>query len=125
MRQNPQYIRWYDQDGLNAILADKWAELDPRWNRTPQIYSYSSWEDSPFQEAEFRSLISSPYVVHFATTGRKPWNDLKYPDGDIFYKYLDMTAWAGWRYTRWRSLQHRILISWRKFKRRLIQQGFS
>jgi lipopolysaccharide biosynthesis glycosyltransferase len=125
IQQNHQYIRLHDQDGLNAILAGHWGELDPRWNRTPQIFYYASWQDSPFLEADYKNMIDNPYIIHFATTGRKPWNQLQYPDGDVFYKYLDMTDWAGWRYNRWRALQHQAFLVWRKFKRKVLAKGLS
>lgn len=125
IQQNPQFIRWYDQDGLNALLAKNWGELPPQWNRTPQIYHYPSWHESPFEESAYNSLIKQPSIIHFATTGRKPWNDSHYPDGDIFYKYLDMTDWAGWRYNLWRALQHKVLLTSNRFQRTFLKKGLS
>jgi lipopolysaccharide biosynthesis glycosyltransferase len=94
----PEYLRWWDQDGLNAILANKWGEIDPRWNQIPHIYSYKRWQESPFSEATYKAIISSPYIIHFATRS-KPWNfKINYkPSEKLFFQYLDRTAWSGWR----------------------------
>ena len=37
-----------------------------------------------------------PYIVHF-TTRAKPWRACRHPLRGEFFKYLDRTAWAGWR----------------------------
>ena len=57
--QNPQYIRLPDQDGLNAVAAGKWRELNACWNRLPQ-------------DADNRG----PQIVHFLTN-RKPWQGFR------------------------------------------------
>ena len=94
---NKEHVRWWDQDGLNAVLAGQWSELDLRWNQMPHIYRYPSWEESPFDEDVYNQVISNPYIIHFAT-GSKPWHhDCSHPARDLFFHYLDMTDWAGWR----------------------------
>ncbi|QIR37807.1 glycosyltransferase family 8 protein [Tolypothrix sp. PCC 7910] len=108
VEQNKEYIRFHDQDGLNAVLAGQWGELDPRWNQTPFIYEYSSWENSPFNESTFNNVLNNPWIIHFASSF-KPWNAYKYRDKELFYKYLDMTAWAGWRYTFWNAIYRKFI----------------
>ncbi|HYX13518.1 MAG TPA: glycosyltransferase family 8 protein [Nostoc sp.] len=96
LTRNKQYVRWYDQDGMNAILAGKWGELEPRWNQMPFLFEYSSWQDSPFTEDVFNQLIKNPDVIHFATRD-KPWhNSCKHPDKDLFFQYLDNSIWSNW-----------------------------
>ncbi len=108
IEQNKDYIRWHDQDGMNAVLALKWRELDPRWNQTPAMYNYLSWEDSPFQEDVYNSLLHEPFIIHFASSN-KPWNSLTYhPANDLFFEYVDMTAWSGWRLTTWRRAWNKL-----------------
>lgn len=93
---NKQYVRWHDQDALNAILAGKWGELEPRWNQMPYLFQYSSWQDSPFTEDVFNQLINNPEIIHFST-GDKPWhNSCNHPDKDLFFKYLDNSIWSNW-----------------------------
>lgn len=98
LKTNKENILWWDQDGLNAILAGKWGELDPRWNLITQFfYHYSSWKESPFDEKIYNGLIKRPYIIHFNTKA-KPWHpDSRHPRKDLFFHYLDMTAWKGWR----------------------------
>ncbi|WP_414575270.1 glycosyltransferase family 8 protein [Anabaena sp. CCY 9402-a] len=73
--ENADYVRMGDQEGLNAVLANKWGKLNPKWNVISHILCYESWKDSPFKE-EIRhikdELIHKPDIVHFAGVA-KPW----------------------------------------------------
>ncbi|HEY9604706.1 MAG TPA: glycosyltransferase family 8 protein, partial [Allocoleopsis sp.] len=116
LQKNREYVRWHDTDVLNAILAGKWGELDPRWNQTPFIYQYSSWKESSLPEHIFHELIHHPYIVHFVSPA-KPWNSREeHPFRHLFFHYLDRTAWSGWRLTIWRRL-------WRRLVREIKQLG--
>ncbi|WP_016949056.1 glycosyltransferase family 8 protein [Anabaena sp. PCC 7108] len=110
--QNREYVR-NDQDGLNAVLAGKWQEIHPRWNQMPRIYDYSSWKESPYAEDIYEELLHQPYIIHF-TNSPKPWyaglqTECKHPKKDLFFQYLDMTSWSGWRDTVWRRLVRKLL----------------
>jgi lipopolysaccharide biosynthesis glycosyltransferase len=112
LQDNKEHIRWHDQDGLNAVLAGKWAELELRWNQLPSIYN-SSWEDSPFSQQEWTNALKDPYIIHFASSN-KPWNSTVYhPANDLFFHYVDKTSWAGWRFTIlkriWRKLRLNVV----------------
>jgi lipopolysaccharide biosynthesis glycosyltransferase len=101
-----------DQDGLNAILSGKWGELHPKWNVMPQNFEYSSWKESPHTEHLYEELIHHPGIIHYTNTP-KPWHaglkaECTHPKKHLFFHYLDMTAWSGWRDTFLRRL-------WRKF----------
>ena len=110
-----EQIRFADQDGMNAMLAGQWGELDSRWNQTPDIFKFASWQDSPFAEEVFNSILTDPYIIHFASAA-KPWNSREfYPANDLFFQYVDQTAWAGWRFTRWRRLWRRVNREAKKF----------
>jgi lipopolysaccharide biosynthesis glycosyltransferase len=97
LAKNRQYIRWHDQDILNAIVKGQWGELDRRWNKMdPQRLTSEDVENA--------------YIIHF-TSMAKPWSTLEqYAPRDLFYHYLDLTAWSGYRLTLWRRL-------WRRLKR--------
>lgn len=107
--QHPEDMRLPDQDGLNIVLAGQWGELNPRWNQTPCIYKYPSWSDSPFDQETYNNVISDPWIVHFAS-GFKPWNayNLKKEQKELFYYYLDMTAWKGWRFTLLKAIYTKL-----------------
>lgn len=99
INNNKQYIRLHDQDAMNAVIAGKWGELDARWNSQAIIHSYSSWKDSYFTEAEYKNIINEPYIVHFSSCA-KPWKlGCEHPDRSLFFQYIDLTAWAGFRLT--------------------------
>ena len=78
-------VTFWDQEGLNAALAEQWVALDERWNHNASL---------PRKKSRGQEL---PAIVHFA--GRlKPW---RYQSGDdlrsLYYVYLDKTSFAGWR----------------------------
>lgn len=120
LEQNKDYVwRWFDQDGLNGVLAGKWGELDPRWNQMHAIHDYSSWTESPYTEDVYHEVLHHPYIIHF-TTLPKPWQTgCKHPGKDLFFQYLDRTAWSGWRNTFWRRGLRRV----RKEAKRLLTFG--
>jgi lipopolysaccharide biosynthesis glycosyltransferase len=97
-----------DQEGLNIVLKDKWKEINPQWNQACGIYECESWEKSPFSEELFTNLVNNPFIIHF-TSADKPWNSIgRHPAQPLFYHYLDMTAWSGWRFTQWKRIQRRL-----------------
>lgn len=112
IEQNRKYLI-NDQDGLNAILAGKWGEIHPRWNQMPRIYDYLSWKESPHTEDIYEELLHKPCIIHF-TNSPKPWYaglkvECKHPKKDLFFEYLDMTDWSGWRDTFWRRLGRKLM----------------
>jgi lipopolysaccharide biosynthesis glycosyltransferase/glycosyltransferase involved in cell wall biosynthesis len=97
LRDNPDQVRWWDQDGLNAILHRDWGELDLPWNQIPHIFRYPSWRESPFSEADYKAITELPKAIHYSARS-KPWHgDNTHPARDVFFHYLDQTAWVGWR----------------------------
>jgi len=106
---NRQYVRWWDQYALNVVLANKWGELDRRWNQTSHIHRFPSWDRSPLDEESFNRLHDDPFIVHF-NARRKPWHlGCDHPLRTEFFRYVDMTPWAGfrptrnaWNFQRWR-----------------------
>jgi lipopolysaccharide biosynthesis glycosyltransferase len=116
INNNQQYIRWHDQDAMNAVIAGKWGELDPRWNSQAVIHSYSSWQETSFNETEYNNVINDSYIVHFSSSA-KPWKlGCKHPDRMLFFQYIDLTEWSGWRITFIRKV-------WLKIKDILKRKG--
>ncbi len=107
-----EFIRFHDQDGLNAVIAGQWGEMHPMWNQTPDIYrNWRNWQESFLSEEVYNRARYSPQIVHFASS-EKPWNTIIHPNRDLFYHYLDQTPWAGWRFTWWQAClrrSHRVL----------------
>lgn len=103
LKAHGKEVFFWDQEGLNATLAGRWGELDPRWN----------WSASAPSAGE-------AWIVHF-TGGLKPW---RYENGgphcESYFRYLDMTAWSGWRpegMTRSRALGWYAGSQWRRYLR--------
>ncbi|MBW4472279.1 MAG: glycosyltransferase family 8 protein [Stenomitos rutilans HA7619-LM2] len=118
-RQNWMYIQNADQDGLNAVFRGNWGRLDERWNQMPQIYTYASWQESPYDAIAFQSLRETPHIVHY-TNAPKPWqHQCDHPAKALFFAYLDQTAWKGWRDTLLRRVVRKIRKSLSASKKRL------
>ena len=96
---NKEYVLWWDQYVLNVVLAGKWGELDPDWNLQTSLYSYSSPDSTPMGSAAYVKVLAAPRIVHFSSP-IKPWHHSNHhPYRELFFQYLDKTAWAGWRPT--------------------------
>jgi lipopolysaccharide biosynthesis glycosyltransferase len=114
LNYNKEYIRFHDQDVLNALFVDKWGELDPRWNTISYIKDvYPLWENSPFSEEVYHTLIHEPYIIHYLTR-LKPWNSRHVKLAEYFFHYVDMTAWTGWRLTFWRQCWLKLIHEFKK-----------
>lgn len=117
-----EFIRWHDSDVLNAVIAGEWGQLHPKWNQMSYIYDCSSWKDTGYSEEVFNEALNHPLIVHFAKPS-KPWNSReKHPLQHLFFHYLDMTAWSGWRLTIWRRLQRRLSREIKQFKNLILQK---
>ena len=114
LKQNKDYVRYHDQDILNALFANRWGELDPRWNLTANNCGGSS-QESPFSEDVYNTIISDPYILHY-TTEKKPWTSRHTLCKEYFFNYVDMTAWSGWRLTIWRRVWLKLI---QEFKNRI------
>ncbi|AUT03363.1 glycosyl transferase [Nostoc sp. CENA543] len=92
-----KYIRWHDQDAMNAVLAGQWEAIDSRWNQMPYLFKYPSWQNSPFSEEEYDHLVHHPFIVHFASRD-KPWHEnCSHPQKSLFFEHLDSKIWSTWQ----------------------------
>ena len=77
---NEKFANYPDQYGLNIIMANRWLELDPRWN----AFADMEWD--------------TPFNIHFI--GRKPMYqtyDNREEFRKIFYEHLNRTQWKGFK----------------------------
>jgi len=73
LREYRETVLWWDQDGLNAILHDKWRPLHAKWNvMTSHCAEFKSWEDSLLDADTFDSIKRDPGIIHYSSTS-KPW----------------------------------------------------
>jgi lipopolysaccharide biosynthesis glycosyltransferase len=95
--RNKGYVRWWDQYALNVVLADRWGQLDPRWNQGSHIYVFPTWSQSPYDRETYLQVRDEPFITHF-TTRHKPWAaSCLHPRRREFFDVVDRTDWAGWR----------------------------
>ena len=90
-------VVFLEQEALNAVLADKWGELDPRWNQNASVAGQPFFRPRHLDARTYERLVADPWIVHF--NGRiKPWSTRKpSPSRGLYQRYLDATPWAGWR----------------------------
>lgn len=79
IRNNYALVEYWDQDALNALLVNRWAEL-------PLTYNYQTGYS-------FAGVLKDPHIVHY--TGKsKPWYYMdKHPFKREYYKYIKYTPW--------------------------------
>jgi lipopolysaccharide biosynthesis glycosyltransferase len=103
IRDHSEHIRFHDQDGLNAVLWNRWGWLDPRWNQMPQLLQVSRIEDSPFDRLTHERTVRDPYITHFASSD-KPWRyGCRHPASADFLSALATTEYRTFRPSRWRD----------------------
>jgi len=107
-------IVYWDQEGLNAVLAGDWGALDPRWNQNAGVAGRSYYRPEHLDGETYRRVVEDPWIIHFSGN-LKPWmlHDTSDPARALYFDYLDLTPWAGWRPRRtlWSSIVGRYETS--------------
>jgi lipopolysaccharide biosynthesis glycosyltransferase len=90
-------VFFWDQEALNAVLARKWGELDSSWNQNPTIGHLVGSQKATEGNRAAQRLQHEIRIAHFSGN-LKPWNSGgSSPYHDLYFRYLDQTAWSGWR----------------------------
>lgn len=98
-------IRYWDQDGVNAVLADRWLELDPVWNVEAEALMLTGWK--PEEPERMQRLIEGAKIVHFVV--KKPWQkDCPHPQTKKFLEVLLRTGWHDLA----DGLLHKVPLHW-------------
>jgi len=77
---NEKFANYPDQYGINIVMANRWVELDSRWN---------SFADT---------ICEDPFLIHFI--GRKPMYktyDNREEFKKIFFEHLNQTKWHNFK----------------------------
>lgn len=129
-RNFKKQARFLEQDGLNAIIAGRWGQLDPRWNINLYVldtYGHGlnlSKEEMHKAQAE---LMRQPAILHY-TGLHKPWHFLYIkPAPAPFFYYLKKSGWfSPVEYVQFslpRRVVHALLQTFpRNFLRRIGRQ---
>lgn len=116
LRDNAEFVLWWDQYALNVALEGHWRPMDPRWNQGAYLFEYPDWQRSPFDERVFHQLKDDPWIVHFSSP-LKPWSSgSSHPYRMQFFECLDRTDWRGLRPATW---PHRRQLALRRLYRGL------
>lgn len=72
INQYPEKLKYHDQDALNAVLADNWLYLHPKYNMQSRLIRRE--QEHPLAPAEIlaEEARQNPILIHYS--GRsKPW----------------------------------------------------
>lgn len=96
VRKNGE-TRWYDQDALNAVFADRWIALDPRWNTQNSFWYWKELACEVFDEETVERATTAPGILHFeGPSVVKPWHFLcQHP---FTRRYRDVLRSTPWRH---------------------------
>ncbi len=101
IKENPEKIQYADQDGLNAILIDRWEELDPSWNLITRLvyFKYLKLIKPPnYEKEDLSEIVKKPKIIHYAGF-IKPWFFLDpLPYKSVYWGYLKETPWKDYEY---------------------------
>lgn len=78
LKNNKEFAQYPDQYGLNVVFANKWFEIDAKWN----TYTYK-YEETPLL---IHYIGYKPIYKDYS--GRKEYLEL-------FFYYLNLTQWKG------------------------------
>jgi lipopolysaccharide biosynthesis glycosyltransferase len=70
LTEQRRFVRFWDQYGINVVLAGRLTLLEPRWNVS--CYLAEHWDQTPFDAQAHASALARPGVVHFLGPD-KPW----------------------------------------------------
>lgn len=92
IHDNPEKLKFHDQDALNAILHDHWLQLHPKWNAQSYIMKREVEHPDPEGEKEYFQARRDPKIIHYSGHV-KPWDPEFTSSLKKYYEeYEDMTA---------------------------------
>ena len=92
IEENPDKLRFHDQDALNAVLHDRWTLLHPKWNAQGYILSKAKKHPTIYGEKQYEEARRAPSIIHF--TGHvKPWTkEFQWYTKRYYDQYANRTA---------------------------------
>lgn len=89
IKNNPEKIKYWDQDVLNYCLKGKWKQIDRIFNVTHFFFYPNIYPPSYFgmNEDEYSEILDNPAIIHF-TSHQKPWIEgCPHPEKDLYFNY--------------------------------------
>lgn len=94
IHDNPEKLRFHDQDALNAILHDQWLQLHPKWNAQSYIMKREVDHPTVKGETEYFETRRDPKIIHYSGHV-KPWSPEFTSSLKKYYdEYAKMTAFS-------------------------------
>ena len=88
IKQNPDRITYWDQDGFNALLYDKWIELSLCWNAQHNLFLEENLR------IQYKHVVDKPFILHYSGDGLKPWQyNSPHPLKQKYFEYRKKTPW--------------------------------
>jgi lipopolysaccharide biosynthesis glycosyltransferase len=88
-----QAIRFPDQDGLNAMIGDRYLPLPLKYNLTFIPGEDDLTEQGLYGPDELEEARRRPVIIHYSG-GSKPWHSQnRHPYKSLYWKYLRMTPY--------------------------------
>lgn len=93
-RDNPDLLVLPEQDAMNAVLAGRRLELEPRWNSMHGVARFE-WSEELFGAEARTEAIENPAIRHFEGSGpNKPWHpEAAAEDLELYERYRRHTPW--------------------------------
>jgi lipopolysaccharide biosynthesis glycosyltransferase len=108
IKNNPDKLKFCDQDVLNAIFAGRWKTISPRFNFFQNYYM--PLEDLLIKKAlhaEIEYARENPCIIHFISNP-KPWHkEYNMPLTKIWLFFKNMTPW---KYEKLRYCYHGLKL---------------
>lgn len=92
MKEHADIIDFQDQDTLNAVLADRWEQLDPKYDLQSPLMRYEKQSADPWQRKAAAHALQDPVLIHYTGFG-KPWvtkGEYVSPWRSEYYKYQQL-----------------------------------
>ncbi len=74
INQNPEKLRFHDQDALNAILYNDWLHLHPQWNAQSNHCNGNHFSTRTELLEPYAETREDPKLIHFCGHV-KPWHE--------------------------------------------------
>ena len=88
-REHGDILDFQDQDALNAVLAHKWQNLDPKYDLQSPLMRHEKESTDPQQRKLAAAALKNPTIIHY-TGYSKPWvseGEYVSPWRNEYYKY--------------------------------------
>ncbi|MCM1337465.1 MAG: glycosyltransferase family 8 protein [Candidatus Amulumruptor caecigallinarius] len=100
MREEPERIKFHDQDLLNIVVGDKVKRLPLRWNMLTAFLRTDHAEQyiAPEMEAEIAAEAAHPerLIIHYEYLPKpwQPWVMIRHPFYNLWHEVRHRSLWA-------------------------------